>query len=213
MRIFFFLLIAAFARLDQNLLDDSSCTPLFCKAQAVSRKNTFVHQVVIHGRSVNGHKAMSQCGNVHHACSIGPAGIRLQKREGDGSTPAGIWPMRYVMYRPDRLMRPRTGLPVFRIRPDSGWCDDPASLHYNQPVRLPVDESHERLWREDGVYDLVVVIGHNDSPPVAGRGSAVFIHVQRPDKGATQGCIAFDRSKLLHMLETWSTSTSLFVRL
>ncbi len=177
----------------------------------MSRKNTFIHQVVIRHTPVNGHKARAQCGHVYYGCSLGPAGIRLNKREGEGATPAGVWPMRYVMYRPDRLMRPRTGLPVFPIRPNSGWCDDPGSAQYNQPVTLPVHASHERLWRDDGVYDVVVVIGHNDSPPISGFGSAVFIHLQRPDRRATQGCIAFGQSDLLRMLETWSTSTRLVV--
>jgi L,D-peptidoglycan transpeptidase YkuD (ErfK/YbiS/YcfS/YnhG family) len=190
---------------------DSSCTPLLCKAQALSRKNTFIHQLVIRHSPFNHHRAAAQCGNVQYPCSIGPSGIRLNKREGDCATPAGVWPIRYVMYRPDRLMRPRTGLPVVPIRPDSGWCDDPGSAHYNRPVRLPIQQSHEMLWREDGVYDLVVVIGHNDRPPVPGYGSAVFIHVQQPDRRPTQGCIAFDRSSLLHMLEMWNTRTKLLI--
>ena len=177
----------------------------------MSRKNTFVHQVVIRHVSVNGHVAMMQCGHVFYPCLLGPAGIRLAKREGDGATPAGIWPMRYVMYRSDRLMRPRTGLPVHEIEPGSGWCDDPASGCYNQPVRLPCSASHERLWRSDSVYDLVVVIGHNDSPAIAGHGSAVFIHLQREARRATQGCIALSRLALLHVLEVCNTGTSVVV--
>jgi len=109
------------------------------------------------------------------------------------------------------MRRPRTGLPVFSIRPDDGWCDDPASRHYNKPVRLPFDGSHERLWRDDFVYDLLIVIDHNQDPAVAGRGSAVFIHLQQPDGRATAGCIAFQRNHLLHLLQGWSRRTRLIV--
>ena len=99
-------------------------------------------------------------------CSLGSGGVRRDKREGDGATPAGEFPLRQAFYRPDRLAAPpATGLPRRPLRPDDGWCDDPASSSYNQPVKLPFPASHERLWREDGLYDLVVVVGYNDDPP------------------------------------------------
>lgn len=133
-------------------------------------------------------------------CAIGPGGVRTDKREGDGATPAGCWPLRSVLYRPDRGPAPETALPVQPIAPDDGWCDDPADPAYNRPVTLPYAASHERLWRDDAVYDIVVILGHNDDPPVPGRGSAVFLHIARPDYAPTEGCVALARDDLLRVL-------------
>lgn len=169
------------------------------------------NEVVIHHLPVNGHRASARYGNMLYPCCIGPSGIRRNKREGDGSTPAGVWSLRYLLYRADRMTRPRTALPVYAIKPDDGWCDDPASRDYNKRVHLPFDGSHERLWRDDFVYDLLIVIDHNQDPAVSGRGSAVFIHLQQPDGRATAGCIAFRREHLLHMLQGWTTVTRLVV--
>ena len=131
-------------------------------------------------------------------CALGPSGVlpAADKREGDGATPAGRWPMRRVLYRPDRGPAPRTRLPAAPIAPDDGWCDAPGDPAYNRPVTLPYPASAERLWREDGLYDVVVVLGHNDDPPVPGMGSAVFLHCARPDYAPTQGCVALSRSDL-----------------
>ena len=131
-------------------------------------------------------------------CALGPAGVveAADKREGDGATPAGAWPMRRGLYRPDRAPAPRTALPMSPIAPDDGWCDAPGDAAYNQPVVLPYPASAERMWREDGLYDLVVVLGYNDSPPVPGRGSAIFMHIARPGYAPTEGCVALARADL-----------------
>ena len=113
-------------------------------------------------------------GNRTFRCAIGRGGVREDKTEGDGATPAGRFALRRVMYRADRLSRPDTDLPVMPVAEDQGWCDDPNEPVYNQPVRLPFAGSHEVLWREDSVYDVIVVLGHNDSPAFPGSGSAIF---------------------------------------
>lgn len=133
-------------------------------------------------------------------CAIGPAGPRRDKREGDGATPVGRFVFRQVLYRPDRVPAPQTRLPVRALSPEDGWCDDPADPQYNRPVRLPYPARHERLWLEEAVYDVIVVIGHNDDPPVPGKGSAVFLHVARPDYGPTEGCVALALDDLLSVL-------------
>jgi L,D-peptidoglycan transpeptidase YkuD (ErfK/YbiS/YcfS/YnhG family) len=135
-------------------------------------------------------------------CAIGPGGTAAGKREGDGTTPVGNFPLRRLLYRPDRLQAPVTGLPASPILPGDGWCDDPADALYNRPVRLPYPARHERLWRPDEVYDLIAVLGHNDDPVVPGAGSAVFLHVARPDFAPTAGCIVLAMSDLLAMLAT-----------
>jgi L,D-peptidoglycan transpeptidase YkuD (ErfK/YbiS/YcfS/YnhG family) len=134
-------------------------------------------------------------------CALGRGGVRADKREGDGATPVGRFPLRRVLWRADRLPRPDTDLPIQPIRPDDGWCDAPTDPAYNQPVRRPHPSSHESLWREDGVYDVIVVIGHNDDPIVPGLGSAVFLHVARPDWRPTAGCVALALSDLLDLVK------------
>ena len=145
-------------------------------------------------------------------CALGPAGIRTDKREGDGATPAGIWPLRRVLWRPDRLARPATQLPVAPIRPEDGWCDDPGDPAYNRPVALPYAARAESLWRDDALYDVLVVLGHNDDPAVPGLGSAIFLHVARPNYLGTEGCIALALEDLLNVLEEADASSRVVVR-
>ncbi|WP_026873241.1 L,D-transpeptidase family protein [Inquilinus limosus] len=145
------------------------------------------------------------------ACALGRGGVRPDKREGDGATPSGRFPLRRALYRPDRGPAPATALPCAPIAPVDGWCDDPADPAYNRPVRLPHPARHERMWRDDGLYDLVVVIGHNDDPPVAGLGSAVFVHLARPDGGPTEGCVALSRADLLDLLAAAAPGDTLVV--
>ena len=133
-------------------------------------------------------------------CALGRAGLVADKREGDGGTPIGRFLFRRLLYRADRVPHIETPLPARHIEPADGWCDDPASPDYNRPVRLPHSARHERLWLEDHLYDLVVVIGHNDDPVTPGAGSAVFVHLAREDWSPTAGCIAFRREDLLWIL-------------
>lgn len=133
-------------------------------------------------------------------CAIGAGGFAADKHEGDGATPVGTWPMRRLLWRADRLPRPPTGLAVTPIGRPDGWCDDPSEPRYNMPVALPFAGSHERLWRRDRVYDLIIVLGYNDDPPQPGRGSAIFLHVARRDFRPTEGCVALRRADLLEVL-------------
>jgi L,D-peptidoglycan transpeptidase YkuD (ErfK/YbiS/YcfS/YnhG family) len=132
--------------------------------------------------------------------ALGRAGIRALKREGDGGTPLGRFPVRQVLYRADRMARPRTRLPVHAIRDGDGWCDDPASRTYNRLIRLPSRRSAEGLKRVDHLYDLVLVLGYNDLPRVKGKGSAIFVHLARPGFTPTDGCIALSRHDLTMLL-------------
>jgi L,D-peptidoglycan transpeptidase YkuD (ErfK/YbiS/YcfS/YnhG family) len=131
-------------------------------------------------------------------CALGWGGVvdAASKREGDGATPLGIWPVRRLLYRPDRGGRPSTALPSRAIGPDDGWCDAPADPAYNRPVVLPYPASCERMWRDDPLYDLVCILAHNDDPPMPGLGSAIFLHVAKPDYAPTEGCVALARPDL-----------------
>ena len=144
-------------------------------------------------------------------CALGRAGLRVVKREGDDATPIGVFPFRRVLYRPDRVLAPAARLPIAPIGESDGWCDDPADPAYNRQVHLPYSARHEMLWRADALYDLVVVIGHNDDPVVAGAGSAIFVHVARPDWSGTEGCIAFRVEDLRRILAASDPTTLLRV--
>jgi L,D-peptidoglycan transpeptidase YkuD (ErfK/YbiS/YcfS/YnhG family) len=134
--------------------------------------------------------------------ALGRSGICPQnsKQEGDGATPAGRYALRRILYRADRMALPQTALPTRPIRADDGWCDDPLDSAYNRPVRLPYPAAHETLYREDGLYDIILVVGHNDDPASAGAGSAIFLHCKRGDYEPTEGCVALDPADVQWLL-------------
>ena len=139
-------------------------------------------------------------------CVIGRSGAISAdaKREGDGATPLGRWPLRTLLLRPSRVALPATTLPWRWQRPDDGWSDGSADPAYNRPVRHPHGYSAEHLWRDDGLYDVIVTLGHNDAPPLAGAGSAIFLHCASPDGKPTEGCVALPRDMLLGLVERLS---------
>jgi L,D-peptidoglycan transpeptidase YkuD (ErfK/YbiS/YcfS/YnhG family) len=132
--------------------------------------------------------------------ALGRSGVAAGKREGDGATPRGRFRLTRLWWRADRAPRPRTPLPVRRIDRTLAWCENPADRRYNRPFRRSANEPGDRLWRDDRLYDLVIELSHNTRPRVAGRGSAVFVHVARPDRGATAGCVALDAKDLRRLL-------------
>lgn len=133
-------------------------------------------------------------------CVLGKGGVRQDKQEGDGATPVGLLPLRRVLYRADRLAPPACVVPREPLAPDDGWCDDPHHPDYNRHIRLPHPARHEHLWREDAVYDIIGVLGWNDAPVQRGRGSAIFLHLARPDGAPTEGCIALAERDLRAVL-------------
>ncbi len=143
--------------------------------------------------------------------ALGRAGIKAGKREGDGATPAGRFHPVRLWWRADRLPRPRSLLPVRRIGPDDAWCENPADRRYNRAFRRSADAPGDRLQRDDGLYDLIVEIDHNTRPRVAGRGSAVFIHVARDGLTPTAGCVALRRNALLALLAKLSPKTRIMI--
>jgi L,D-peptidoglycan transpeptidase YkuD (ErfK/YbiS/YcfS/YnhG family) len=144
-------------------------------------------------------------------CAIGRGGRRVLKREGDGASPIGRWPVRSIYYRADRLMRPVSALPVNQLRRDDGWCDAPADRRYNRRVRHPYPASAEHLWRDDHLYDLIVVLGHNDRPRRRGSGSAIFIHAARPGYLPTEGCIALAMPHLKRLVHGLRRGTRIVI--
>jgi len=151
-------------------------------------------------------KEIELAGTVY-PCRIGRGGFidGTLGREGDEKTPLGNYSLRFGLYRADRLPQPRSSLTFRHLREEDGWCDDSANPAYNRFVRLPYPASHEKLWRDDGIYDIILVMSHNDSPPQkdkngAGLGSAVFIHVAQADDRQTLGCIAVTPGVMVKLL-------------
>jgi len=143
--------------------------------------------------------------------ALGRGGIKANKREGDGGTPRGTFRLRRLWWRADRASRPRTRLPVRRIRTNDGWCEDPRDRHYNQPVRLPPNHPGDRLWRQDQLYNFIIELDHNTRPRIAGRGSAVFVHVARPGFAPTAGCVALTAPALRRLLPRLGPQTRLIL--
>src|SRR5665213_774427 len=137
-----------------------------CAARAIVRRHGFAGMDLIVAAD-----GIAEWNGRRIRCALGRGGVRADKREGDGATPAGTWRMRALLFRPDRIPRtPLTGLPLRGLRPEDGWCDDPGDALYNRPVKFPFRGRAERLWREDEIYDLVVIVGFNDDPPVPEQG-------------------------------------------
>ncbi|WP_395015499.1 L,D-transpeptidase [Dongia sp.] len=142
----------------------------------------------------------ARLGDQQWRCVFGRSGVAAEKVEGDGTTPAGRFPIRRLFYRPDRVREIACVFPTLPMSPADGWCDAPDDPAYNRLVTRPYPASHETMWREDAIYDLVLVIGHNDDPVVPGKGSAVFLHLARPDRSPTDGCVAFTRADFIRLL-------------
>ena len=142
-----------------------------------------------------------------YQCALGRAGTVDIKREGDGATPRGRFSLREVLFRADRLDRPKTLLPVRPLRPTDGWCDAPTDPNYNCAVTHPYPASAEYLWRDEDVYDLIIILGYNLDPITPGAGSAIFCHVATAEFSATDGCIALHCQVLLKILATSTPDT------
>jgi len=143
--------------------------------------------------------------------ALGRGGILANKREGDGGTPRGRFRLVRLWWRSDRAPKPRTSLPARRIARHDGWCEDPRDRHYNRPMRIPDAAPGDRLWRQDRLYDLIIELDHNTRPRVAGRGSAVFVHVAREGFQPTAGCVALTAPRLLRLLERVGPATRIVI--
>ena len=144
-------------------------------------------------------------------CAIGRNGIGQTKLEGDGLTPCGRFPLRAVLYRPDRIRRPNTILQCVPIAPADGWCEAPGDPNYNRAVTLSQSAWAESLWRDDHLYDLLAIIGYNDDPVVSGNGSAIFLHVAREGYAPTRGCVALSMADLAHVLGQWMSEDRIVI--
>jgi L,D-peptidoglycan transpeptidase YkuD (ErfK/YbiS/YcfS/YnhG family) len=167
--------------------------------------------LIVQADSADASLGWATLGKRRWRCTVGAGGIREDKVEGDSATPVGEFPLRRIYYRNDLVVLPKVALPARPIGEHDGWCDDPRSPTYNRLVNIPNEWSAEKMWREDGLYDLVVVVGYNDDPPEGEWGSAIFLHIARDDYAGTQGCVAFSRDDLLELLPLLTRDTRLRV--
>ena len=146
--------------------------------------------------------------NFKFRCSLGKAGIKKKEKEGDNITPRGIFKIICIYYRSDRIKKITTAFKKIKIKKNMGWCDDPRSKFYNKEIKLPSLYSHEKLYRKDNIYDLVVVLNYNFKPIIKNKGSAIFIHVTNKYK-STQGCIALKKEDLVKLLSVIKKNTKI----
>jgi L,D-peptidoglycan transpeptidase YkuD (ErfK/YbiS/YcfS/YnhG family) len=170
------------------------------KVEGASMTSRLVPTIRLLCRSDRSTTGLLVLGTMTLRCSLGRSGRRFCKREGDGASPRGIWKLRRLFYRADRIFPPLSGLRGLVLRPRDGWCETVGDRNYNRLVRIPYATSHETMMRSDHLYDIVIELSHNERPRVQGLGSAVFLHLRRPDGGPTAGCIAVSLSDMRKLL-------------
>ena len=138
--------------------------------------------------------------NLKFRCSLGKAGIRKKKKEGDNITPRGIFKITSIYYRPDRIKKISTQLKKIKITKNIGWCDDPTSNFYNREIKLPNKFSHEKFYRKDNLYDIIAILNYNTKPIIRNKGSAIFIHIANSNYKPTSGCVGIKKSSLIKLL-------------
>ncbi|MCC7347177.1 MAG: L,D-transpeptidase family protein [Variibacter sp.] len=178
----------------------------------VRRKRPALRRVTVRARPAARSRGWLAAGPWRLPVALGRGGIKAAKREGDGATPRGTFRPLRLWWHPGRSNRPGTLLPLRRIGPHDAWCEDPADGRYNRPIRLRRNAPGDRLWRQDHLYDLVLEIDHNARPRVAGLGSAVFIHLARPDFGPTAGCVALRGPALRRLLARIDRNTRIVIQ-
>lgn len=142
-------------------------------------------------------------------CALGKAGIGEKNKEGDNITPKGTYKIVKIYYRADKIKKISVKLKLIKINKKIGWCDDPKSKFYNQEIKLPSKYSHEKLYRKDCIYDIIIVLNYNTNPTIKNKGSAIFIHIAKNKYTKTQGCIALRKTHLLFILEKINKNTKI----
>jgi L,D-peptidoglycan transpeptidase YkuD (ErfK/YbiS/YcfS/YnhG family) len=147
--------------------------------------------------------------NLKFRCALGKAGIKKKAKEGDNITPKGIFKIIKIYYRPDKIKKIKTLIKKIKIKKNMGWCDDPNSRFYNKQIKLPSKLGHEKLYRNDNVYDLIAVLNYNTNPIIKNKGSAIFIHIAKKNLNKTKGCIAIKKENLIHLLSKIRINTQI----
>ena len=144
-------------------------------------------------------------------CALGKAGIGKKKLEGDQITPKGTYKIVKIYFRKDRLKKISSKFKLIEIKKNMGWCDDPKSKKYNQLIKLPSKYSHENLYRENSIYDLILVLNYNMNPIIKNKGSAIFIHIANKKFKNTEGCIAIEKKNLVRLVKIINKRTQVII--
>ncbi len=147
--------------------------------------------------------------NLKFRCALGEAGIKKKEKEGDSVTPKGTFEIIKIYYRPDRIKNITTDLKKIKIKKNMGWCDDSRSHFYNQQIKLPNKFGHEKLFRNDNLYDLILVLNYNINPTIKHKGSAIFIHIAKNSYKKTKGCIALKKEHLMELISRIKKNTKI----
>jgi len=138
--------------------------------------------------------------NFKYRCALGKGGVNKKIKEGDGITPKGVFKITKIYYRADKNKIIKTNIKKIKITKNMGWCDDPISRFYNRQIKLPSKYSHEKLYRNDDLYDLIAVLNYNTNPIIKNKGSAIFMHIAKNSYKKTEGCIALKKKHLINIL-------------
>ena len=144
-------------------------------------------------------------------CAIGKNGITKNKQEGDLKTPKGIFKLKKIFYRKDRIKFIKTHLKKKYIKKNIGWCDDPSSKYYNREIKFPFKDSAEKLWRKDNIYDLIIIIDYNLNPTIKNKGSGIFLHICKKNYAPTKGCVAINKKSMMNLLLNIKNNTKLII--
>ncbi len=147
--------------------------------------------------------------NLKFRCALGRGGVKKKIMEGDNITPKGIFKIIKIYYRHDKIKKIKTLIKKIKIKKNMGWCDDPNSRFYNKLVNLPTKYSHEKLYRNDNLYDLIVVLSYNTNPIIKNKGSAIFMHVAKNSYRKTKGCIALKKNHLIKIISKIKKNTKI----
>jgi len=147
--------------------------------------------------------------NLKFRCALGESGIKKKEKEGDNVTPKGIFKIIKMYYRPDKIKNITTDVKKIKIKKNMGWCDDSRSRSYNQQIKLPNKFGHEKLFRNDNLYDLILVLNYNINPTIKYKGSAIFIHIAKNSYKKTKGCIALKKEHLIELISKIKKNTKI----
>ena len=147
--------------------------------------------------------------NLKFRCALGKGGVKKKIIEGDNITPRGTFKIIKIYYRPDKIKKIKTLIKKIKIKKNMGWCDDPNSDFYNKQIKLPTKLSHEKLYRNDNLYDLIAVLNYNTNPIIKSKGSAIFIHIAKNSYKKTKGCIALKKKHLVKLISQIKINTKI----
>ena len=147
--------------------------------------------------------------NFKFRCSLGKGGVKKKIKEGDNITPKGIYKITKVYYRADRIKKIKIPIQIIQIKKNMGWCDDSESKYYNKQIKLPTNYTHEKLYRNDNLYDLIAVLNYNSNPVKKNKGSAIFIHIAQSSYKKTKGCIALNKMDLIQLISQIKKNTKI----